>query len=441
MKIAIFGAGYVGLVNGVCFAEKGMKVTCVDINNQKIKNLQQGKSTIFELGLEKLLKKNIKKQNIFFTTDIKKTITENDIFFIAVGTPPLKDGSSDLQFIYQVAEQIAKFSNENKLIITKSTIPPGTTYKIKEYIQKKQKNIHFSFANNPEFLREGSAVQCCINPDRVVIGIEEENLIPKFKYLYKAFIDESKIIFMDIISAELTKYAANAFLATKISFINQISQFCEVLGADINNIKKGIILDERIGGKFLNAGIGYGGSCLPKDIQSLLATAKNKKIFSPLLQAVEAINEEQKIRFTRRIKDYFIGNLKGKKIGVWGLAFKENTSDIRESPCIKIIEFLKKQSSILHLYDPKAQKKMQKIFPAKKNIIYFDDIFASLQNIDALVIGTNWDQFKNFDYSILKNTSCKAIFDGKNILAPQEILSFGIDYIAVGKKNFIAGQK
>ena len=436
MKIAIFGTGYVGLVTGVCFAEKGNQVTCVDIDNQKITALQQGESSIFEIGLKDLLRKNIKKNTISFTLDAEQTISQNDIIFIAVGTPTKKNYSSDLRFVYEVADKIVQNANHNKIIVTKSTIPVSTTLKIKEHMQQKNsnQNIKFTFVNNPEFLREGDAIKDCMNPDRVIVGIENDFVKPIFKKLYTSFVDENKIIFMDILSSELTKYAANTFLATKISFINQIAQFCESLGANVENIKKGISLDSRIGPYFLNAGLGYGGSCFPKDIQSLLFSAQENNIATPFLEAIENINQNQRERFTEKILNYFNYKLENKKIAIWGLAFKANTDDIRQAPSLDIIRKLQKQGANLFLYDPEAIENTKKVLLEDKKIFYCSSSLESLQKIDALVICTEWDEFKNFDYFVLTKLPCKVIFDGRNILNSKEVIALGLDYFSIGNQ-------
>ena len=433
MKIAIFGTGYVGLVSGVCFAEKGNIVTCVDVNRQKIIKLQKGISPIFEKGLEPLLKKHLQKQNIFFTLDAKKAIRDNNIIFIAVGTPLKKDNSSNLQFIYEVLEKIAQFATQDKIVVIKSTVPMGANLKIQKHFKTIcRKNITVTFCNNPEFLRQGEAIQCCMYPDRIVIGVECKITAQTMKKIYADFVDENKIIIMDIHSSELTKYACNAFLATKISFINQMSQFAEKLKADIEKVKIGMSLDERINGRFLNAGLGYGGSCFHKDLQSLISIAEANDINTCFLKSVEDINKKQKELFLKKIFDYFKGELRGKKIAIWGLAFKKNTDDIRGAPSIEIITQLKKYGAILHLYDPEAQKNMQKKIPASKQVFYFNKAHDSLCDINALVVCTKCDEFKNFDFSLLKNNSCQVIFDGRNILYKKKIKALNMDYIAVG---------
>ena len=436
MKIAIFGAGYVGLVSGVCFAEKGNIVTCVDINRQKIIKLQNGISPIFEKDLEPLLKKHLQKQNIFFTLDAKKTVRENDIIFIAVETPLKKDNSSNLKSLYEVLEQIAQFATQDKLVVIKSTVPMGTTLKIQKYFATiSRQNITVTFCNNPEFLRQGEAIKCCMYPDRVIIGVDCKITAQTMRRIYADFVDENKIIIMDIHSSELTKYACNAFLATKISFINQISQFAEKLKADIEKIKLGMSLDKRISEGFLNAGLGYGGSCFHKDLQSLISIAEENDINACFLKSVEEINIKQKKLFIKKIFDYFKGELRGKKIAIWGLAFKENTDDIRGAPSIDILTQLKKYGAILNCYDPKAQKNMQKKIAASKQVFYFKKAHDSLCDIDALIICTEWNEFKNFDFSLLKNNSCQVIFDGRNILHKKKIEALNIDYIAVGIGN------
>ena len=433
MKIAIFGAGYVGLVSGVCFAEKGNIVTCVDINRQKIIKLQNGISPIFEKDLEPLLKKHLQKQNIFFTLDAKKTVRENDIIFIAVETPLKKDNSSNLKSLYEVLEKIAQFATQDKLVVIKSTVPMGTTLKIQKYFATiSRQNITVTFCNNPEFLRQGEAIKCCMYPDRVIIGVDCKITAQTMRRIYADFVDENKIIIMDIHSSELTKYACNAFLATKISFINQISQFAEKLKADIEKIKLGMSLDKRISEGFLNAGLGYGGSCFHKDLQSLISIAEENDINACFLKSVEEINIKQKKLFIKKIFDYFKGELRGKKIAIWGLAFKENTDDIRGAPSIEIITQLKKYGAILNCYDPEAQKNMQKKIPASKQVFYFNKAHDSLCDINALVVCTRWDEFKNFDFSLLKNNSCQVIFDGRNILYKKKIEALNMDYIAVG---------
>jgi UDPglucose 6-dehydrogenase len=433
MKIAVIGTGYVGLVTGTCFAETGNNVTCVDIDETKINKLNSGKLTIYEPGLEKLFLRNQKEGRLHFTTSLKEGIADAQIIFLALPTPPGEDGSADLKYILGVAGDLGKIITEYVVIIDKSTVPVGTAEKVHAAIAKNAQ-VEFDVVSNPEFLREGVAVDDFMKPDRVVIGTTSEKAKKILNDLYLPFVRQGNpIIYMDEKSAELTKYAANAFLATKITFMNEIANLCERFGADVDMVRKGIGSDERIGKRFLFPGIGYGGSCFPKDVQALAKSASDVNYDFKILEAVMEINDKQKQHLIPKIKAYFNNDLKGKKIAIWGLAFKPNTDDIREAPALSIIELLLEAGAEITAYDPEAMNNVRILLT--DTIHFADHQYDALQNADALVIATEWSEFRTPDFekivSLLKN---KVIFDGRNLFDLNKMEEMGFHYESVGRK-------
>ena len=436
MKIAVIGTGYVGLVTGTCFAETGNKVTCVDIDETKINKLNSGKLTIYEPGLEKLFLRNQKEGRLHFTTSLKEGIADAQIIFLALPTPPGEDGSADLKYILGVADELGKIISDYVIIIDKSTVPVGTADKVHANIAKNAR-VDFDVVSNPEFLREGVAVDDFMKPDRVVIGTTSERAIKTLNDLYLPFVRQGNpIIYMDEKSAELTKYAANAFLATKITFMNEISNLCELLGADVDMVRKGIGSDERIGKRFLFPGIGYGGSCFPKDVQALAKSSADVSYEFKILDAVMEINEKQKLHLIPKIKAYFNNDLAGKKIAVWGLAFKPNTDDIREAPALTIIDALLAAGAVVSVYDPEAMNNVKAIYTDKIN--FAERQYDALIDADALVIATEWSEFRTPDFSnmisLLKN---KLIFDGRNLFDLNKMEELGFHYVSVGRKTIM----
>lgn len=438
MKISIIGTGYVGLVTGTCFAETGINVTCVDIDEKKINNLKDGIIPIYEPGLETMVKNNIEKNRLTFTTSIKESIDQAEVVFIAVGTPSDKDGSADLKYVLEVARQIGRNMTQYLVVVTKSTVPIGTSIKvkaaIKDELEKRGTEIEFDVASNPEFLKEGNAIEDFLKPDRIVVGIETERAQKIMSRLYKPFLlNNHPILFMDIPSAELTKYAANAMLATKISFINDIANLCELVGADINMVRKGIGSDNRIGNKFIYAGVGYGGSCFPKDVKAIIKTADNYDYPLRLLMAVEEINEDQKSVLVKKVKTHFKNDIKGKIFAIWGLAFKPNTDDMREAPSKVIIEQLLEAGAVIKAYDPVAEEEAQKVFGNK--ILYGKDPYEVLIEADALLLVTEWAEFRMPNFKVMeKLMRKKVIFDGRNIYDPAEITDNGFIYYGIGRR-------
>lgn len=438
MKISIIGTGYVGLVTGTCFAETGINVTCVDIDEKKINNLKEGIIPIYEPGLETMVKNNIEKNRLSFTTSIKESIDQAEVVFIAVGTPSDKDGSADLKYVLEVARQIGRNMTQYLVVVTKSTVPIGTSIKvkaaIKDELEKRGTEIEFDVASNPEFLKEGNAIEDFLKPDRIVVGIETERAQKIMSRLYKPFLlNNHPILFMDIPSAELTKYAANAMLATKISFINDIANLCELVGADINMVRKGIGSDTRIGNKFIYAGVGYGGSCFPKDVKAIIKTADNYDYPLRLLMAVEEINEDQKSVLVKKVKTHFKNDIKGKTFAIWGLAFKPNTDDMREAPSKVIIEQLLEAGATIKAYDPVAKEEAQKVFGNK--ILYGKDPYEVLIEADALLLVTEWAEFRMPNFKVMeKLMNNKVIFDGRNIYDPAEINDNGFTYYGIGRR-------
>tara|TARA_Y100000590_G_scaffold229929_1_gene259301 strand:+ start:256 stop:1596 length:1341 start_codon:yes stop_codon:yes gene_type:complete len=444
MKITVIGTGYVGLVTGSCFAYMGNQVTCIDIDKKKISDLNKGIIPIFEPGLDRIVQKGIKNHCLYFTSDFKDSIEKSDIVFIAVGTPQNKDGSSDLSFVYKVAEDIGKCIDKHKVIITKSTIPVGTTSKVKEIIEKeianRNKNIEFSICNNPEFLKEGKAVDDFMSPDRIIVGLENENDKNIIKNLYKPFsINHEKLIFMDITSSELTKYAANAMLATKISFMNEMANIAEQVGADINNVRRGIGSDSRIGYSFIYPSVGYGGSCFPKDVRSIIDVSCKTGYKPKILTSVDKVNKEQKKYFFNKLFKRFKdkeGLLKGLQFGIWGLSFKPGTDDMRESASIYFIEQIIKLSGSVCVYDPKAMNNAKNMyFKDLNSIIYCSDKMDVLNGSDALVLLTEWPEFRSPDFTEIKSKLKTPIFfDGRNQFDKDDMKKNGIEYHQIGVK-------
>lgn len=436
MKITIIGSGYVGLVTGACFSEVGINVTCVDVDRKKIDNLNKGIVPIYEPGLEKMIMRNMHKKRIQFTTNISKAIKGSDIIFIAVGTPSDEDGSADLKYVLQVAQDCGKYIDNYSLVVTKSTVPVGTSLKVENVIRyelkKRQLNIPFDVASNPEFLKEGAAIDDFLKPDRIVIGTDSTKARELLSNLYKPFtLNGHPIIFMDIMSAEMTKYAANSMLATKISFINDIANLCEIVGADINNVRKGIGSDGRIGNKFIYPGIGYGGSCFPKDVQALIRIANENNYSLKVLKAVEAVNNSQKSVLFTKIFKYFNGDLKGKTIAIWGLSFKPQTDDMREAPSLEIINKLLEAGAIVKAYDPVAINEAKHHFGNK--ISYYHDQYEPLIEANCLAVLTEWAEFKMPNFNIInKLLKTSIIFDGRNIYDKNEMDKNGFDYCCIG---------
>ena len=433
MKIAVIGTGYVGLVTGTCFAETGNAVTCVDIDQEKIKKLQQGVITIYEPGLEQLFDRNVKQQRLFFTTNLEEGIQGAKIIFLALPTPPGEDGSADLKYILKVADDLGPLLKEYTVLVDKSTVPVGTTEKVRSKIAANVK-VDFDVVSNPEFLREGVAVEDFMKPDRVVIGTNSSRARKVMESLYAPFVRQGNpIIFMDDKSAELTKYAANAFLATKITFMNEIANLCELLGADVDSVRKGVGTDSRIGKRFLFPGIGYGGSCFPKDVQALAKSSIDAKYDFKILNAVMDVNEKQKTRLIPHIKKYFNGNLKGKTIAIWGLAFKPHTDDIREAPALYNIDTLLKEGAIVKVHDPEGMGNVKKVVGDK--VSYCATPYDAAQDADAILIATEWPEFRTPDFdklsSILKN---KLIFDGRNLYDLTVMKELGYSYYSIGSE-------
>ena len=431
-KIAVIGTGYVGLVTGTCFAETGNQVICVDINEAKVEKMRQGVIPIYEPHLDVLFERNIKAGRLTFTTDIVEGVKDAEIIFLALPTPPGEDGSADLSYILGVAEHLGKIITDYKVVVDKSTVPVGTAEKVTAAI-KANANVDFDVVSNPEFLREGFAVDDFMKPDRVVIGTSSERAKKVMEQLYKPFVRQGNpIIFMDEKSAELTKYAANSFLATKITFMNEIANFCELVGADVDKVRIGVGSDDRIGKRFLFPGIGYGGSCFPKDVQALVKSGKENNFSFQILDAVMKVNEEQKTVLIPKIKNYFRGDLKSKKIAIWGLAFKPDTDDIREAPALYIIDELLSLGAEIVAYDPEAIENVKGIVGDK--ISYSNDEYSALENADALVICTEWGIFRNPDFdkitSLLKD---RVIFDGRNLFDLNEMNERGFYYSSIGR--------
>ncbi|MFY9154062.1 MAG: UDP-glucose/GDP-mannose dehydrogenase family protein [Prolixibacteraceae bacterium] len=441
MKIVVVGTGYVGLVSGTCFSQTGIDVVCVDVDERKINMLNDGKIPIYEPGLEDIFKYNVEKGRLSFTTSLKDSLSEAEAVFIAVGTPPDEDGSADLKYVLGVAREIGRSMDHYMVMVTKSTVPVGTSMKVKTAIQEELKkrnlDIPFDVASNPEFLKEGSAVDDFLKPDRIVVGIESPEAEKTMRKLYKAFLlNGHPILFMDIASSEMTKYAANSMLATKISFMNDIANLCELVGADVGMVRKGIGSDTRIGNKFIYPGTGYGGSCFPKDVQALVRTADEYGHSLDILKAVEAVNYRQKEVLIGKIKTHFGPDLKGLKFGMWGLSFKPKTDDMREAPSLVIIDILKKEGATIVAYDPVAQEEAHRILGDK--IEFAKDEYDACVDADGLIIVTEWPEFRMPNFRVIgKLLKSKTIFDGRNIYEPDEMSELKFNYYSIGRKSVI----
>jgi UDPglucose 6-dehydrogenase len=438
MKIAIVGTGYVGLVTGTCFAETGVDVVCVDIDQQKIDNLKQNIIPIYEPGLDIMVDRNVKKGRLTFSTSLKESIEECEAVFIAVGTPPDEDGSADLKYVLSVAGEIGRYMKDYLVAVTKSTVPIGTSEKVKAAIQKeldlRKSNLEFGIASNPEFLKEGTAIDDFLKPDRIIVGIESERTEKTMQRLYKPFLlNGHPLLFMDIPSAEMTKYAANSMLATKISFMNDIANLCEIVGADVNMVRKGIGSDPRIGAKFIYPGVGYGGSCFPKDVKALVKTGKDKNHRLRLLEAVELVNDDQKLVIFNKIQKHFNTDVKGKTIGIWGLSFKPNTDDMREAPALVTIENLLKSGAHVKVYDPVAMNEAKKRIEGE--VDYCKDMYEVAIDCDAIALITEWTEFRILNFTVLKKLmKGYVIFDGRNIYDPVEMKENSFIYYGIGRK-------
>jgi UDPglucose 6-dehydrogenase len=436
MKIVVVGTGYVGLVTGACLAEVGTDIVCVDVNVQKIANLQKGILPIYEPGLDEIVDRNFKKGRLHFSTSLEEAIVGAQVVFIAVGTPPGEDGSADLQYVLQVADTVGKHMNGYLVVVTKSTVPVGTAAKVKETITKalKERNaaIDFDVASNPEFLKEGAAVDDFLKPDRIVIGIESERAKALLHTLYDPFVlNGHPILFMDIPSAEMTKYAANAMLATKISFMNDIANLCDIVGANVNEVRKGIGSDPRIGTRFIYPGIGYGGSCFPKDVKALIKTGEQNNYQLRILNAVDAVNDDQKKIVIQKIFQHYNNDINGKTFCIWGLAFKPKTDDMREAPSLTVIDALLQAGAKVQAYDPASLNEAKHIFNGSVSLC--EDAIKATENAHAIILVTEWPEFRLPDWqTILDNMKEHVVFDGRNIYNPEEMKEKGFAYYGIG---------
>ena len=444
MKVAVVGTGYVGLVTGTCFAEMGNTVWCVDINKIKIDNLKKGIIPIYEPGLSEMIERNFSVGTLSFTIDIRDALAESEVVFIAVGTPMGEDGSADLQHVLSVAKDIGINMKRHMFIVVKSTVPVGTSEKVRSAVQAelnaRNSELTFDIISNPEFLKEGNAIADCMKPDRIVIGVDSEKAAIIMKELYKPYVmNTENFILMDIPSAEMTKYAANSMLATKISFMNEISNICERVGANINKVRRGIGSDHRIGFSFIYPGCGYGGSCFPKDVQALIKTADDVGYAAKLLQSVEDVNYAQKSVLVKKVKERFGNDLSGKTFAVWGLAFKPDTDDMRESPAITILQSLTDAGAKIKAYDPKAAREAKECYlKDNENIIYNDNKYETLKDADALVLITEWKEFRSPDfYEIKRLLREPVIFDGRNQYDAKRVWEYGIDYYQIGVRAVV----
>jgi len=433
MKIAVVGTGYVGLVTGTCLADTGNQVICVDINEKKVEMMKHGQVPIYEPGLESLFHRNINQNRLHFTTNLAEAIAEAKIIFLALPTPPGGDGAADLSYVLGAAKDIARLIKEYKVVVTKSTVPVGTADKVTAIMQQ-HTNVEFAVVSNPEFLREGVAVDDFMKPDRVVIGTRDERARKLMGELYAPYVRQGNpIIYMDERSSELTKYAANSFLATKISFMNEIANMCELVGADVDMVRRGIGADDRIGRRFLFSGIGYGGSCFPKDVQALAKAAEENKYEFKILNSVMKVNEIQKKLLVEKVKKYFKGDIKGKKFALWGLAFKPETDDIREAPSLYVIEELLTEGASVTAFDPEAMSNVKALLGDK--ISYAENQYNALEGADALLIVTEWSVFRTPDFELLENQlKNKVIFDGRNLYDLQKMIDCGFYYNSIGRK-------
>lgn len=445
MKVLIVGSGYVGLVTGTCFAEVGIDVTCIDIDKEKIQMLKKGVSPIYEPGLEVMLTRNIEKGRLQFSDNLADSLADADVVFSAVGTPPDEDGSADLQYVLAVARTIGKNIKRHVLVVTKSTVPVGTAKKVRiaiqEELDKRGAKIAFDVASNPEFLKEGDAISDFMKPDRIVVGVESELARDIMSRLYKPFtLNGHPVIFMDVPSAEMTKYAANSMLATKISFMNDIANLCEIIGADVNMVRKGIGSDSRIGNKFIYPGIGYGGSCFPKDVKALIKTANINGYKLRVLQSVEDVNDDQKLVLFNKVKKYFNNDLKGKTIALWGLSFKPNTDDMREAPALVIIKALLEAGAKVQAYDPVAMEECHRRIGDV--ISYSKDANEAILDADALLLVTEWSEFRIPNFNVVKKLlKTPVIFDGRNIYDTDEVKASGFEYYCMGVQSELSLKK
>lgn len=437
MKVAIVGTGYVGLVTGTCFAEMGTEVYCVDIDSRKIDNLKKGIIPIYEPGLEEMVRRNVQAERLHFTTELKECLNDVEVLFSAVGTPPDEDGSADLKYVLDVARTIGRYMTKYLLVVTKSTVPVGTAQIIKQTIQHELDlrgvDLSFDIASNPEFLKEGTAISDFMSPDRVVVGVESERAEALMSKLYRPFLlNNFRVIYMDVPSAEMTKYAANAMLATRISFMNDIANLCEIIGADVNMVRKGIGTDERIGSRFLYPGCGYGGSCFPKDVKALVRTGVDNGYPMRILQAVEDVNEMQKTILFQKLYKHFNGDLKGKKVALWGLAFKPETDDMREAPSLVLIDKMVEAGCEVTAYDPIAMAEAQRRIDGK--VLYAKDIYDSVVDADALVLVTEWKEFRMPSWNAIKKLMrVPLVIDGRNIYDKAELAENGFTYYSIGR--------
>lgn len=437
MNIAIVGTGYVGLVSGTCFAETGANVVCVDTDEKKIEALRKGEIPIYEPGLEEMVARNMKAGRLSFTTSLESCLNDVSIVFTAVGTPPNEDGSADLRYVLEVAHTIGRNIRRHVLVVTKSTVPVGTARKVKaaieEELEKRGEKIDFDVASNPEFLKEGNAIKDFMTPDRVVVGVDSERARELMSKLYRPFLlNNFRVIFMDIPSAEMTKYAANSMLATRISFMNDIANLCELVGADVNMVRSGLGSDTRIGRKFLYPGCGYGGSCFPKDVKALIKTGEEHGYEMRVLKMVEAVNESQKDVLFRKLEKFYDGKLEGRTVALWGLAFKPETDDMREAPALVLVNRLLKAGCKVRAYDPAAMKEARRRFG--DSVYYARDMYDALLDADALLLVTEWKEFRLPAWGVIKKTMNQVvIFDGRNIYDSQELTEMGITYHCIGK--------
>ena len=437
MNIAIVGTGYVGLVSGTCFAEMGVNVTCVDVNEEKINSLKNGQVPIYEPGLDEMVLRNHREGRLNFTTDLTSCLDNVEIVFSAVGTPPDEDGSADLQYVLEVAREFGQNINKYTVLVTKSTVPVGTAKKVKavirEELEKRGVDVPFDVASNPEFLKEGAAIKDFMSPDRVVVGVESEKAKELMSKLYRPFLlNNFRVIFTDIPSAEMIKYAANSMLATRISFMNDIANLCELVGADVNMVRKGIGSDARIGSKFLYPGCGYGGSCFPKDVKALIKTAEKNGYNMSVLKAVEQVNENQKHVLFNKLSKYYGGNLKGKTIAMWGLAFKPETDDMREATSLVTINLLLEAGCTVRVYDPVAMNECRRRIGDK--VLYAKDMYDAVLDADALLMLTEWKQFRLPSWGVVSKSMKKPlIIDGRNIYDAEELKQNGFEYYCIGR--------
>lgn len=445
MQILMVGTGYVGLVTGACFAEMGYSVTCLDINAEKIRLLEEGVIPIYEPGLEEIVKRNIKQKRLTFTTDYKEAVQNATVCFIAVPTPSSEDGSCNTSYVEAAAKEIAKHMKGYTVIVNKSTVPVGTAHKVASIIKEVNPELKFDVVSNPEFLKEGAAVQDCLKPDRIVIGADNPKPAEILKEIYSPFtLNHERILVMDVLSAEMTKYAANTMLATRISFMNEIADICKRVGANVNEVSKGIGSDSRIGYSFLCPGVGYGGSCFPKDIRALISLAKKVGATPELLEAADSVNNRQKQALKKMMNSYFSqkGGLKGKTIAVWGLAFKPDTDDMREAPSLTFIEELIQEGAILKVFDPIAMPNARKMLSNLPNIEWCSDEFDAAKDADAIALLTEWKQFRLLDFSPIRNNMKGfAFFDGRNQYKPLDMKSKGFDYISIGVPDVITNDR